>query len=198
MECTAYEDRRMRLIAREVHGPRVLDIGYAKRPNPYLQELRPIGLDLLDPSPAAVEGIYAERVIGDAHQATALFPGTTFDTVTCGEFIEHLEDPYGFLRSVRPLLGPDSRLVMSTPNPLAPPIIFFEMSRSAKRYYVEGHYYYFLPRWMRRMLNVTGYELERIVPVGFGHPLFVVPSPVMLSYQLIYVARPGAVSGVPK
>ena len=42
--------------------------------------------------------------------------GSDFDAVVAIEVIEHLENPYRFLRQARPLLRPGGALVVSTPN----------------------------------------------------------------------------------
>lgn len=42
--------------------------------------------------------------------------GAVFDVVTCVEVIEHVENPSALLRSVRGLLRPDGRAIVSTPN----------------------------------------------------------------------------------
>jgi 2-polyprenyl-3-methyl-5-hydroxy-6-metoxy-1,4-benzoquinol methylase len=186
----AYENRRLRLMAELTRGPEVLDIGCAQLPNEHLARYDPVGLDLSEPSGPDAASVYREWVCGDAARIDELLDGRKFDTIVCAELIEHLERPYDFLRRVRTLLRSDSRLVLSTPNPLAPPVVFAELFRSRRFYYVGEHVYYFLPRWMVRMLERTGYVVEEIRPVGFGHPFFVLPAPSVLSYQLIYVARP--------
>ena len=48
-----------------------------------------------------------------------------------------------------------------------------------------------LPRWVARMLDLTGFRLVRTVPVGLWLPFGYVPGvPVAMSYQLVYVAEP--------
>lgn len=43
--------------------------------------------------------------------------GQAFDTVAALAIIEHLDDPAGFLRTLRGLLAPGGRIVLTTPNP---------------------------------------------------------------------------------
>lgn len=52
--------------------------------------------------------------------STDTFPydDNTFDVITNIEVIEHLENPYHFLREVARILKPGGRLILSTPNPL--------------------------------------------------------------------------------
>ncbi|MBI5885810.1 MAG: class I SAM-dependent methyltransferase [Deltaproteobacteria bacterium] len=44
------------------------------------------------------------------------FPHRGFDVVTCFEVLEHLEDPAGFIMSLRGLLNPGAYLALSVPN----------------------------------------------------------------------------------
>lgn len=189
MRSEAYEQRRLRLVAREATGSDILDLGYAAVPNRHLSGKRVVGVDLAPPPPE-VPACYAECLVGDATDLPAAIGDRAFDSVIACELIEHLERPYDFLRAARATIRPGGRLVLSTPNPLAPPVLLFEIARSRGRYFTDEHVFYFNPRWMVRALERAGYHVERIRPVGFGHPFFVIPSPVWLSYQLIYVARP--------
>lgn len=186
-QSAGYERRRLRLIAREARGS-ILDVGHAQLPNPFLPGDRTVGIDL--DTPATPSG-YRRDVVGSAEDLATALDGERFDTVVAAEFIEHLEDPYRFLRSAHSVLEPDGRLVVSTPNPLGFPTLLLEILRSKRWFYTEDHVHYFLPRWVERMLDRSGFALERTIPVGLWLPRGHLPwSPVWLSYQLVYVARP--------
>lgn len=181
-----YELRRLELVAAQARG-RTLDVGHAQQPNPYLEGAATVGIDL--ERPAQSSG-YTDDVVGSAADLAACFEADSFDSVVAAEFIEHLEDPYGFLRSVSTVLRPDGSLILSTPNPIAFPTLGFEMLRSRRFFYTEDHTFYFTPRWVTRMLERTGFTLERTVPVGLWLPVgYLRWCPVWLSYQVVYVAR---------
>jgi 2-polyprenyl-3-methyl-5-hydroxy-6-metoxy-1,4-benzoquinol methylase len=187
MRSHRYENRRLRLVAREVRGNDVLDIGYAQSPNPALARFHTVGYDL---ARADAPG-NAELVQGNAEQIDEVLGGRTFDTIVAGELIEHLERPYDFLRRLPKILAPGGRVVLSTPNPVGFPTAWFELTKSHRRFYERGHTYYFAPRWMERMLDNCDYRLLAMKPVGLWLPFGVVPwCPVTVSYQIIYVAEP--------
>jgi hypothetical protein len=62
------------------------------------------------------------------------------------------------------------------------------MGRSRRFYYTDQHTFYFPPRWVVRLLERSGYQVTHILPVGLWTPIGPLPSPVALSYQVIYVA----------
>jgi 2-polyprenyl-3-methyl-5-hydroxy-6-metoxy-1,4-benzoquinol methylase len=185
-QSVAYEDRRLRLIADRARGE-VLDVGYAQLPNPYLRGASTTGIDL---EPASTPSGYREELVGSATDLATVLGGQRFDTVVAAEIIEHVEDPYAFLRGLRQGLQPGGRLVLSTPNPLGFPVLLLEAMRSRRWFYTEDHTHYFLPRWVERMLDRTGFLLTEVRPVGIWLPIGCIPwSPVWASYQLIYVAE---------
>jgi len=183
----AYDRRRLRLLAREVLGPDVLDIGYAQLPNPHLRQFRTVGLDLARPKQPSG---YAEEIVGDAMNLAAALGARQFHSIVCGDIIEHLEAPYAFLRSLHPFLAGGGRLVLSTPNPLGFPQALFEFLGSRRFYYTEEHMFSFLPRWVAHMLQVTGFRLAKTRPVGLNLLLFVPWCPTFMSYDVVYVAEP--------
>ena len=183
-----YERRRQQLVADAARGD-VLDLGHAQLTNPYLDGSRVTGVDLVAPMDGPSG--YREDLVGSVMALDEVVGGRRFDTVIAAELIEHLEEPYTFLRSVREVLHDDGRLVLTTPNPLGFPVLLLELARSTRFFYTTDHTFYFLPRWVRRMLEFTGFELVRTVPVGLWLPFGYIPwSPVALSYQLVYVAEP--------
>lgn len=184
-----YEDRRLRLMAAARTGTTVLDLGYAQLPSPYLRDGHTVGFDLDLPSVPAPG--YDEQIQGDVNDIAEVLAGRRFDTILSGELIEHLERPFDHLRSLRELIAEGGVLALSTPNPFGLPVVAYELLRSRRRFFTEDHLFSFPPRWVVRMLERTGFELESIVPVGIWLPGAVIPwSPVSLSYQLIYVAHP--------
>lgn len=70
--------------------------------------------------------------------STAIFPyeDNTFDAITNIEVVEHLENPYHFLREVGRIMKPGGLLILSTPNPLH---IFNRLS-----FLLRGKFYRFL------------------------------------------------------
>jgi SAM-dependent methyltransferase len=185
----AYEERRLKLLARHASGHAVLDIGYAHWPNPYLGSHYRVGLDLNKPSPES-DVRYDEEIVGDVSNIVDAVGGRRFDTIICGELIEHLENPYQLLRDLKQLLAKDGRLLVSTPNPLAPPVVIAEYLRLRRFFYTPGHLYYFLPRWVVRLFESTGYDVSGIHPVGLWTPFGAIPlCPSALSYQVIYIGR---------
>lgn len=189
-----YESRRLKILASEVTGRRVLDIGYARQPSPHLVGDEVVGLDLNE-VPRSVAPNYTERLVGDATQLDAALGRRQFDTIICGELIEHLEEPYAFMRQLRPALAPDGTLVLSTPNPLGFPIVLAEVVRSTRFFYSRDHLYLFTPRWVQRLLSQSGFRLRATKPVGMWLPRGYLPwCPVWLSYIVVYVATPDRVS----
>lgn len=184
----AYERRRLRLLAELAVGKSVLDVGYAQQPNPYFTGLHRVGLDLERPQAGPVR--YEEEIVGDVAAVTQLCRGRSFDTIVCAELIEHVENPYALLRDLKTLLADGGRLLISTPNPLAFPVVIAELLRWKRFFYTRDHLYYFLPRWVERLFEATGFRVECTRPVGLWTPFGVTPPvPTVLSYQVIYVGR---------
>lgn len=188
MRSERYDMARLRKVAKLVRGSQVLDVGYAQVPNPYLADCHRVGYDLNTPGDGAIR--YDEEIRGDVLEIAEVLKGRTFDTVICGEIIEHLENPYAFLRDIRELLKDTGRLIVTTPNPMGFPVFICEFFRISRFFYTTEHLYYFLPRWVARLINFAGYEVTRLKAVGWWLPFGVLGlCPVAMSYQVIYVAR---------
>jgi SAM-dependent methyltransferase len=188
MKFKKYEKRRQKLISNSVKANDVLDIGHAQMPNEYLKIFHTIGYD--KNTPKNESNAYKKNIQGDISEITKKLANKKFDTIICAELLEHLENPYQFLREIHSLLKKDGELIISTPNPLGFPILFFELFQNKKRFYSNDHTYYFLPRWVERLLDLTGYKLEQIKPVGIWCGFFFIACAIKsLSYQLIYIAE---------
>lgn len=165
----------------------MLDVGYAAHPNPYLRDFQVVGFDRTKPTS---DSGYDEHIVGDIAELSSELGGRRFDTILCGEFIEHVERPYDCLRDLGRVLADGGALVLSTPNPLGFPVLGFELVRSKRFFYDADHVYYFPPRWVHRMLCQSGFRVDRTQAVGLWLPFGYLPwCPIALSYQLVYVAR---------
>ena len=185
---SSYEQRRLRLLANRVQGKTILDIGYAQHPNLHLRNVHRVGLDLQAPK---IPSGYEEEILGNVFDLDTLLPNRKFDTIICGEFLEHIENPYDLLRKLHAFLAPNGVLLLSTPNPFGFPVVLLELLRSKRFFYTTDHVYYFPPRWMERMLERCGYTVTEVAPVGLWLPKGHIPIPsVAISYQVIYVAKP--------
>src|SRR5690242_7222517 len=98
------------MMASLVRGIDVLDLGFAQSPNALLAPYKAVGVDLRLP-PVMPAG-YAEQIQADVMTLSDHVGGRRFDTVLCGELIEHLEQPYDFLRGLRAVVAPGGRLVL--------------------------------------------------------------------------------------
>lgn len=178
----------MRMLAEAAGGGTVLDVGFAQLPNRYFQADHVTGIDLDEAADATG---YDETLVGDAAALDGPLGDRRFDTVVAGELIEHLEDPYAFLRGVRARIAPGGRLVLSTPNPVSFPVLLFEWRRSRNYFYTSDHTFLAPPRWVDRMLTSSGYRVVEHRAVGLWlPPLPAIRCPVGLSYQVLYLAEP--------
>ena len=82
-----------------------------------------------------------------------------FDAVTIWDVIEHLPDPLGELRRIRPLMRPDGVIAISTMDVQAP------VARLLGRnwpWYMQMHLYYFSQQTLSQLVEKAGYEVIEI------------------------------------
>jgi SAM-dependent methyltransferase len=217
-------DARLRVFVHEyrVHRAtqggralRVLDVGCGRKPV-LVRQIDPAdeycGCDIAVPEEKLP---CFERVnLNEASLADA-FAGQCFDVVFCGEVIEHVFNPDALLEDLHGLMGPDSLLVLSTPNlaywvnrllllaGVSP--LFVENSARVKlgrrsRFLgqgntTQGHIRLFTYRAMRELLELQQFELLRVraVPVwSFPVDRLICRLSPSLAPDVVYVARPAA------
>jgi len=191
---------------------RVLDVGCSSG---YLaQRLQQRGATVvgIDVDERAVElaGPFCEAVhIGDVETMDLTFEPASFDAIVCGDVIEHLRDPQAFLARIRPLLGSDGRLVLSTPN-IANWAMRLGLLFGRFRYTEWGlldrtHTHLFTRKTLGQCLAAAGYRITRFdytvpVPVLSAPPVEALAHaigrvrPSLFAYQFVVEAAPVAVS----
>lgn len=165
---------------------KVLDLGCAQMPNPYLSNEHVIGLDMVD---SEMPENYSEFVIGNASELPKPFDNGKFDGIVAGELIEHLERPVDFLRRCRETLRPGGDLILSTPNPNSPWERLLTITLSRRWMYSSEHVCLYPQRWLIRLLERAGFEDVRLYSGGIQSPWGLVPFPRAWCYQTIGQAR---------
>lgn len=112
-------------VVTERHAKRVLDVGCGTGANLtalLARHLPDTQFVAIDSDTASIACATQENQSANARyllESAAVDLGT-FDVVIASEVIEHVEDPDAFLDSLRGLLAPNGRLVLTLPNGLGP------------------------------------------------------------------------------
>jgi 2-polyprenyl-3-methyl-5-hydroxy-6-metoxy-1,4-benzoquinol methylase len=131
-----------------------------------------VGLEV-DPQAAERAREVCEQVlVGDVEMMELPFEPGSFDTVVCGDLIEHLRDPGGFLARVRPLLRPGGTLALTTPNvanwTIRLQLMFGRFAYTERGILDRTHTHLFTRKALVECVEGAGYRVERIeftVPV---------------------------------
>jgi 2-polyprenyl-3-methyl-5-hydroxy-6-metoxy-1,4-benzoquinol methylase len=197
-----------KLLALVGSGRRVLDVGcssgYLARP---LVEsgCTVVGIEKDEAAAEAAREVCEEVLTGDVETMLLPFPPGSFDVVLCGDVIEHLRAPEEFLARVQPLLRPDGRLVLTTPNvanwAMRIGLLFGRWRYTDRGILDSTHLHLFTRRTLVETLERAGYrilELDFTLPV----PGIEAPSveraahavgrlrPPLLAYQFVVAAAP--------
>lgn len=144
---------------------RVLDVGCGDGFHlKLLREFGPPGwtIEGVDPSNRAVRAAAATGFRVHQGRIEDLdLPESSFDLALLIATIEHVDDPVGVLSRVRSLLRPGGRLVLTTDNALSWSFHLFNR-RHWGGYHFPRHFYLFSSESLRRLINHTGFEIERL------------------------------------
>lgn len=85
------------------------------------------------------------------------------DLVTSLAVLEHLSKPAWHLAEIYRVLKPDGRLVLTSPSPLAKPVLEFLAAFSLiNREEIQDHKHYFKERELKEMLGGIGFAKDKI------------------------------------
>jgi len=169
-----------------VSGKRVLDIGAGGGGiGKVAREEHPKELVAIEIDPRAQAAL--RQTYDEVHAEISALTGRLFDIVILLDVLEHMSDPFGFLKELRPLLAPRARVIISVPN-VAHWSVRFGLLFGRFEYRSRGildrtHLQFFSRRRFVEMLSsVDGSEIEltsaSIEPIELMLPLWASNNPI--------------------
>ncbi len=133
------------------------------------QPARVVGVEQ-NPRAAAAARARLDLVLeADAEGVDWPFPPGSFDAVVCGDVLEHLRDPLGFLRRVRGWLRPGGVLVASVPNvrhhSVVRGLLSGDWTYEPAGLLDHTHLRFFTRREAEKLLYRAGFEVPALTPV---------------------------------
>ena len=150
---------------------RVLDVGCAKGEFGRLLKERwgceVWGIEIVEESAKIAAGVLDRVEVMDVEEASPSWNGM-FDLVVLGDILEHLRDPWGFLRKVRGWMVPGGSVVTSIPNTGFYPIVR-ALLQGRFDYVPVGllcveHLRFFTGNTLKEMFEESGFRVEIIEP----------------------------------
>ncbi len=162
--------RHVQAVVPDIQGRRILEIGCGSGYLLSLLRERGGAVVGIEPGPqgAAAFDRFGVRVIQD------FFPSAEvqdlFDVIVAYGVLEHLSNPWAFLRDVRNQLAPRGVAVLAVPD-CEPYLLSGDLSCL-----IHEHWSYFTAGSLRRVVEGAGLSAE-VVPAGFGGCLYCVARP---------------------
>lgn len=108
---------------------------------------------------------------GTYNQVSSKIPDQYFDLVVCNDVIEHMEDPNGFLLSIKEKMKPNSFLIGSIPNVRFYKNLFELLIKKDWRYKEKGvldytHLRFFTERSIYRLFSDNGFEVKSLFGIN--------------------------------
>ena len=171
--------------AKKLAGPaygKVLDIGYGEG-NPYLKDA--IGIEI---KKTKKPENYKSVFVMDAQHMK--FKDKSFDTITIGCVLAHVENPSLFLRECYRVLKDNGKLIITVPNPMSPPTLLSNILFPTHLATAKQHISVVPPRNLMVLFKHNGFNLEKRISLGIQVPIkqgFRVKTPLSIAQEIIYV-----------
>lgn len=161
-------------------GLRVLDVGcgagvtgaLVKRTLP---SAHVTGVELFSDAAAKARQVIDEAHVLDLDRADALpFPTRTFDLILCLDVLEHLVDPWAWLKKLRSHLSEDGTILVSLPNTRHLKVVAPLLFRGQWRYEDNGglldktHLRFFTKESGIALVKSAGLEISSVSHTGMG------------------------------
>jgi SAM-dependent methyltransferase len=146
------------LADQRLDGP-VLDVGCNR--GEVLLVLRSRGLEVtgLEPNPVAAAAARAHGLeVIEAQIERADLPESRFGSILLSQVLEHVHDPHGVLRRLRPALRPDGRLYIVVPNMES--VWRRAFGPDWVHWHVPFHLWHHTRRSLELLLEQSGFRLE--------------------------------------
>jgi 2-polyprenyl-3-methyl-5-hydroxy-6-metoxy-1,4-benzoquinol methylase len=111
-----------------------------------------------------------EVVVGDIEEIIPPWDHASFDVLILSEILEHLVDPWSALKKLRPLMKSGALVFASSPNVSHHTVIRMlirgRWDLKEDGIMDRGHLRWFTPRSYVKMLQDTGYHVDRVEPLN--------------------------------
>lgn len=140
------------------------------------------GIELVPEQGEIARSVLNEVCVGDIEEMPFHWGAGFFDCFVFGDVLEHVWDPWGLLRRLRPFLADDGVVVASIPNVKHWPVIANLILHDDWQYADFGvlditHLRFFTRRTSIRLFSEAGYSVETVRPY-FNGRRYSIPSKV--------------------
>jgi GT2 family glycosyltransferase/tetratricopeptide (TPR) repeat protein/2-polyprenyl-3-methyl-5-hydroxy-6-metoxy-1,4-benzoquinol methylase len=132
------------------------------------------GIEFVPEAARAAQGRLDRVLTGDVEQLELDFAPESFDTVICGDVLEHVRDPLRLLRRIKTWLRPDGQLIASIPNVRNHTVVRMLLEGSwtyeSAGLLDQGHLRFFTRREIEKVLYRAGFQIADLQAVpGSGY-----------------------------
>ncbi len=178
---------RNKRIAKFARG-KVLDVGVGGG-NAFLNNV--VGIDI---KKSKKPKNYKKVFVMDAQNMK--FKSGSFDSITVGCVLAHLENPSAFLRECHRVLNSSGLLIITVPNPFSPFTLFTNLFFPTRLPTAKEHISVIPPRNLTLLFSHNGFKIEKRISLGLQIPKVNkrFPVPVFIGQEIVYICKKSKIS----